>query len=148
MPLGPGADPVVIDTAATVISYGMVKTYALSGRKMLIDRTAGAPLMDAADSANGMLLPIGGLGIARLGRHVTRSSPHARSRGEVGRDHGWRWRHWWRHLPEVRRDCKANLAAYKAPRRVVFKDALPLGPTGKILKKELRDMIAKEPSGA
>ena len=50
------------------MSYGMVKTYALSGRKMLIDRTAGAPLMDAADSANGMQLPIGGPGIARLGR--------------------------------------------------------------------------------
>ena len=44
--------------------------------------------------------------------------------------------------------CRANLAAYEAPRRVVFKDALPLGPTGKILKKELRDMIAREPSGS
>ena len=44
--------------------------------------------------------------------------------------------------------CRANLAAYKAPRRVVFKDALPLGPTGKILKKELRAMIAKELSGS
>lgn len=43
--------------------------------------------------------------------------------------------------------CRANLAAYKAPRRIVFKDALPLGPTDKILKKELRDMIAKELSG-
>ena len=31
--------------------------------------------------------------------------------------------------------CRTHLAAYKAPRRVVFKDALPLGPTGKILKK-------------
>jgi long-chain acyl-CoA synthetase len=40
--------------------------------------------------------------------------------------------------------CRANLAAYKAPRRVVFKDALPLGPTGKILKKELRAMLAKQ----
>jgi acyl-CoA synthetase (AMP-forming)/AMP-acid ligase II len=40
--------------------------------------------------------------------------------------------------------CRTHLAAYKAPRRVVFKDALPLGPTGKILKKELRAMISKE----
>lgn len=40
--------------------------------------------------------------------------------------------------------CRTHLAAYKAPRRVVFKDALPLGPTGKILKKELRAMIEKD----
>ena len=40
--------------------------------------------------------------------------------------------------------CRENLAAYKAPRYVVFKDALPLGPTGKILKKELRTMVQKE----
>ena len=40
--------------------------------------------------------------------------------------------------------CRKHLAAYKAPRRVVFMDALPLGPTGKILKKELRNMIASE----
>ena len=44
--------------------------------------------------------------------------------------------------------CRTHLAAYKAPRRVVFKDALPLGPTGKILKKELRAMISKELLGS
>ena len=44
--------------------------------------------------------------------------------------------------------CRTHLAAYKAPRRVVFKDALPLGPTGKILKKELRAMISKELPGS
>lgn len=43
--------------------------------------------------------------------------------------------------------CRERLAAYKAPRRIVFKDALPLGPTGKILKKELRAMIANDLSG-
>jgi len=32
---------------------------------------------------------------------------------------------------------KANLAAYKYPRKVVFADALPLGPSGKVLKREL-----------
>jgi long-chain acyl-CoA synthetase len=42
--------------------------------------------------------------------------------------------------------CRAHLAAYKAPRRIVFKDALPLGPTGKILKKELRALIAADRS--
>jgi len=34
--------------------------------------------------------------------------------------------------------CKERLAAYKYPRRVDFVDALPKGPTGKILKRELR----------
>ncbi|MCW2599151.1 MAG: AMP-dependent synthetase [Frankiales bacterium] len=32
---------------------------------------------------------------------------------------------------------KEQLAAYKYPRRVIFTDALPLGPSGKILKREL-----------
>jgi long-chain acyl-CoA synthetase len=34
--------------------------------------------------------------------------------------------------------CKERLAAYKYPRVVEFRDALPKGPTGKILKRELR----------
>jgi long-chain acyl-CoA synthetase len=34
--------------------------------------------------------------------------------------------------------CKDKLAAYKYPRVVEFRDALPKGPTGKILKRELR----------
>jgi long-chain acyl-CoA synthetase len=34
--------------------------------------------------------------------------------------------------------CKTKLAAYKYPRLVEFVDALPKGPTGKILKRELR----------
>jgi long-chain acyl-CoA synthetase len=34
--------------------------------------------------------------------------------------------------------CKEKLAAYKYPRIVEFRDALPKGPTGKILKRELR----------
>lgn len=71
IPLGSDADPVVIDMATTVVSYGTVKNYALTGRPMpqgwMIDRTTGAPLTDAADSANGVLLPIGdykGAGLA------------------------------------------------------------------------------------
>ncbi len=35
--------------------------------------------------------------------------------------------------------CKERLAAYKYPRLVELRDALPKGPTGKILKRELRD---------
>lgn len=34
--------------------------------------------------------------------------------------------------------CKEKLAAYKYPRSVEFRDALPKGPTGKILKRELK----------
>ncbi len=33
--------------------------------------------------------------------------------------------------------CKAHLAAYKYPRIVEFRDELPKGPTGKVLKKQL-----------
>jgi long-chain acyl-CoA synthetase len=39
---------------------------------------------------------------------------------------------------EVIAYCKERLAAYKYPREVRFLDALPKGPTGKILKTELR----------
>jgi long-chain acyl-CoA synthetase len=34
--------------------------------------------------------------------------------------------------------CKAHLAAYKYPRMVQVLETLPKGPTGKILKRELR----------
>jgi long-chain acyl-CoA synthetase len=34
--------------------------------------------------------------------------------------------------------CKERVAAYKYPRTVEFIDQLPMGPTGKILKKELK----------
>jgi len=33
-----------------------------------------------------------------------------------------------------------HLARYKVPREVVFLDELPRNPTGKILKRALRDM--------
>ena len=39
---------------------------------------------------------------------------------------------------EVRDWCRERLAAYKYPREVRIVEALPKGPTGKILKKELR----------
>ena len=34
--------------------------------------------------------------------------------------------------------CKERMAAYKYPRSVEFRETLPKGPTGKVLKKELR----------
>ena len=35
--------------------------------------------------------------------------------------------------------CRERLANYKVPRRVVFRDALPRNPSGKILKRQLRE---------
>ena len=37
--------------------------------------------------------------------------------------------------------CREHLAVYKAPRRVIFMEAFPLGPSGKILKRELREQL-------
>jgi len=34
--------------------------------------------------------------------------------------------------------CKANLAAYKVPKQVEFRDRLPKTPIGKILRRELK----------
>lgn len=41
--------------------------------------------------------------------------------------------------------CRARLAKYKSPSRVLFTDALPKNPVGKILKRDLREMV---PTGA
>ena len=40
--------------------------------------------------------------------------------------------------------ARAELAAYKYPRRYVFKEELPLGPTGKILKRVLAEALTQE----
>jgi long-chain acyl-CoA synthetase len=40
---------------------------------------------------------------------------------------------------ELKAFCKDRLAAYKYPRLIEIRDELPKGPTGKILKRELRD---------
>ena len=37
--------------------------------------------------------------------------------------------------------CKERIAAYKYPRSVQFVDQLPMGPTGKILKRELKAQL-------
>jgi fatty-acyl-CoA synthase len=39
----------------------------------------------------------------------------------------------------VKEHVRANLARYKVPREVVFIDELPRNPTGKVLKRVLRD---------
>lgn len=41
---------------------------------------------------------------------------------------------------ELQQYCRQGLAAYKVPRRVVLTDALPLSATGKILRREVREM--------
>jgi long-chain acyl-CoA synthetase len=38
--------------------------------------------------------------------------------------------------------CKTKLADYKVPSEVQFVDELPKGPTGKILRRELRELSA------
>jgi fatty-acyl-CoA synthase len=47
---------------------------------------------------------------------------------------------------ELRAFCRARLAGPKVPRDFVFLDALPRNPTGKILKRDLRDMVVGGPS--
>ena len=38
--------------------------------------------------------------------------------------------------------CNAHMAAFKSPKRVVFVEALPKNPSGKLLKRELRKTMA------
>jgi L-2-hydroxycarboxylate dehydrogenase (NAD+) len=56
--------PVVLDIATTVVSYGTVKNYRLQGKAMpdgwMVSRADGGPLTDPQQSADGLLLPIGG----------------------------------------------------------------------------------------
>jgi long-chain acyl-CoA synthetase len=40
---------------------------------------------------------------------------------------------------------RTRIAKFKAPRSVKFVESLPQGPTGKILKRELRELVAKVP---
>jgi long-chain acyl-CoA synthetase len=35
--------------------------------------------------------------------------------------------------------CRANLAAYKVPKQVEFRDRLPKSPIGKILRRKLQE---------
>ena len=41
---------------------------------------------------------------------------------------------------ELRAHCRARLSGPKVPRDFVFLDALPKNPTGKTLKRELREV--------
>jgi long-chain acyl-CoA synthetase len=37
--------------------------------------------------------------------------------------------------------CKRELAHFKVPRKVEFLDSFPLSPTGKILRRKLRELV-------
>jgi fatty-acyl-CoA synthase len=41
---------------------------------------------------------------------------------------------------EVMDHCNKNMAGFKAPKRVVFTESLPKNPSGKLLKRSLRDL--------
>jgi long-chain acyl-CoA synthetase len=43
-------------------------------------------------------------------------------------------------IADIRRHCRERLADFKVPGLVVFVDALPTGPTGKVLKRALIDL--------
>ncbi|RJG14060.1 long-chain-fatty-acid--CoA ligase [Pseudomonas cavernicola] len=43
-------------------------------------------------------------------------------------------------VEELKAYCKENFTGYKVPKHIVFKDALPMTPVGKILRRELRDI--------
>ena len=49
---------------------------------------------------------------------------------------------------EIQQFAKDRLAAYKYPRRIAFADELPKGPTGKILKRQIREEQAEVPAAA
>jgi acyl-CoA synthetase (AMP-forming)/AMP-acid ligase II len=44
--------------------------------------------------------------------------------------------------------CRARLADYKCPKSVRFREALPKGPTGKVLKRELSSRLRETPKEA
>jgi long-chain acyl-CoA synthetase len=39
--------------------------------------------------------------------------------------------------------CRAEIAVFKCPRKVIFRDALPKNNTGKVLRRELRESVAQ-----
>jgi fatty-acyl-CoA synthase len=43
--------------------------------------------------------------------------------------------------------CKSKLASYKVPKRVFLVESLPKNPSGKVLKRNLRQLFEKMPSG-
>ncbi|KRW62412.1 long-chain-fatty-acid--CoA ligase FadD2 [Pseudomonas sp. TTU2014-080ASC] len=44
-------------------------------------------------------------------------------------------------VEELHDYCKENFTGYKVPKEIVLRDALPMSPVGKILRRELRDTV-------
>ncbi len=44
-------------------------------------------------------------------------------------------------LPEIREYLRANLASYKMPLKILVRESLPKNPTGKVLKRELKEEV-------
>ncbi|MFW6333768.1 MAG: AMP-binding enzyme [Desulfosalsimonas sp.] len=40
---------------------------------------------------------------------------------------------------EIRKFCKENMAGYKRPKHIEFRDDIPVSPVGKVLRRVLRD---------
>ena len=40
---------------------------------------------------------------------------------------------------EIMEFCKKNLAGYKRPRQIEFRETLPVSPVGKVLRRILKD---------
>lgn len=45
---------------------------------------------------------------------------------------------------ELQRHCRAHLAGFKVPRQLLTREGLPRNPSGKVLKRVLRDELAKQ----
>lgn len=42
---------------------------------------------------------------------------------------------------QVKAYCRQNLTGYKMPREIVFVESIPKTPVGKILRRELKDIV-------
>ena len=51
-------------------------------------------------------------------------------------------------VEQVKAYCRQNLTGYKMPKEIVFVDSIPKTPVGKILRRELKDIVAKEEAPA
>jgi fatty-acyl-CoA synthase len=48
---------------------------------------------------------------------------------------------------DIRTHCRRHLAGFKTPKYVFFVDSLPKNPSGKLVKRLLRDRFTLDPSG-
>ncbi len=51
-------------------------------------------------------------------------------------------------LPALARHCRGRLASFKIPKELVLRDSLPRNPSGKVLKRVLREELVGRPANA